>query len=302
MATKRPSKQKRAAQNRNQRAAREARAANAHAGPTSSSASSSGAGGARGGLLSRLRGGGGGQPSTRARGAALRPDVPPGFRAALSAVLAAAAALVLVTLVLRYPVDARDDLYSPETLVADWSVSAMRALADQPDADPGAIADSIDDWTPGAGDATVMEALWPYSLATVLPLIGAGLGFQAVRKRSPSKTVNRALYATLFGAVLTQGLLLLFIPVVLAMGVAMFQVRKAEVLARASGDDGVIDVEALDDDELDESERDESDVTLDDDTDLEPVDEDDVIDVDTIDLDAPARDDDVDPPAGAPRA
>ncbi len=290
MATKRPSKQKRAAQNRNERAARAARTANAQAAAKESPTTRSRGGG---GMFARLRSGGGGQTTTRARGAALRPDVPPGFRAALSAVLAAGAALVLCTFVLRYPVDARDDLYTPESLVADWSLSAMRALDDQPDADAATVADSIDDWAPGAGDATVMQALWPYSLATLLPIVGAGLGFQAVRKRSPSKTVNRALYATLFGAVLTQGLLLLFIPVVIAMGVAMFQVRKAETIARATGDDGVIDVEAIEEEDADVA----------DDAD----DEYDVIDVDTVDAaevgDLDAADvDDVVPPDDSSRA
>lgn len=274
MATKRPSKDKRAAHNRSQRAARAARTENANAPATTTPSSPSGAGSlGGGGLFGRRRGagagGGGGQASARARGAALRPDVPPGFRAALSAVFAAAAALILCVFVLRYPVDARDELYISETLVADWSVSVMRALAELPEADPATVAESVEDWTPGSGNATVMVALWPYSLASVLPLFGAGLGFLAVRKRSPSKVVNRALYATLFAAVLTQGLLLLFLPVVLAMGVAMFQVRKAEMVARASGvDDGVIDADAVD-----------------------------------LDLDAEAeRDDDVDPPTGSPKA
>lgn len=252
MSPKQPSKQKRAAQNRNQRAARVARAANANAIPqlartgTATSAASGG-----GSLLSRLRRGGSGSGgSARARGASLRPDQPPGYRAALSAVLAAAAALVVCTVALRYPVDARGDLYTSETRAADWSVSALRAAADQPDATAAEVADSIDEWAPGHGNETVVKALWPFSLSILLPLIGAGLGFHAVRKRSSSKVVNRALYATLFGAVLTQSLLMLFLPVVLAMGVAMFQVRKAETIAAASGsptraDPGVIDVDAV---------------------------------------------------------
>ena len=113
-------------------------------------------------------------------------------------------------------------------------------------------------WTPDRDDKTVLAALWPWSVATVLPLIGAGITFWAVRRRSSSKVLNRALYATLFGAVLTQGLLLLFIPVVLAVGVAMFQVRKAEAQGLATGaGDGVIDVDSEEvappegDDELD---------------------------------------------------
>lgn len=252
MASKRqPSKQKRAAQNRNERAARAARAANAQVAAGAGSATGSGAAtpGQGGSLLSRLRGGGATGSSGRGvakvadarnRGAALRPDQVPGYRAALSAVLAAAAAVLLCIFALRYPVDAQGDLYNRETLVADWAITALDAAREQPDATPKELARSIDDWAPGRGQQTVIKALWPLSLAIFLPLIGAALGFHAVRRRASSKVVNRALYASLFGAVLTQGLLLLFLPVVIAMGVAMFQVRKAETIAAASG--GVVEV------------------------------------------------------------
>lgn len=258
MATKRqPSKQKRAAQNRNERAARAARAANANAvaRATTTPASS----GSSGSLLSRLRGGGStssartGATSARTRGAALRPEQPPGYRAALSALLAAVAAVLLCTFALRQPVDAQGDPYTAATRAADFSITAVQAAGEQPDARAAEVADSIKDWSPGAKSATVVQALWPFSLAILLPLVGAGLGFNAVRKRATSKVVNRALYATLFGAVLAQGLLILFLPVVLAMGVAMFQVRKAEMIAAASaGPEGVIDVDDLDVDDEDE--------------------------------------------------
>lgn len=247
MSPKQPSKQKRAAQNRAQRAAREARKAAART-PTGSGAS---AGGARrsGGLLSRLRGGSGGSTQTAASSgrrptlAEARAMQPPGYRAALSAVFAAVAAIVLCSFLLRYPVDGQGDLYTSETLAADWVTTALDAAQADPALDAAALADSIEEWTPDRADKTVVAALWPWSIAIVLPLIGAGIAFWAVRRRSPSKVLNRALYATLFGAVLTQGLLLLFIPVVLAVGVAMFQVRKAEAQAlAASAGEGVIDV------------------------------------------------------------
>lgn len=262
MSPKQPSKQKRAAQNRNQRTAREARAANANPAPAprASGATAGGASSAGGGsLLSRLRGGGSARTvakgtTTRPTAAELRGQQPPGYRAALSAVFAAAAAIVLCVFALRYPVDSHGELYTKEHLVADWSLTAAHATADEPDATPEAIADSIDDWTPGRDKETVIKALWPYSLAIVLPLGGAVLAFQAVRKRSSSKAVNRSLYATLFGAVLTQGLLLLFLPVVLGVGVAMFQVRKAESLAAAAArpPDDTIDVAADDVIDVDE--------------------------------------------------
>jgi hypothetical protein len=264
MASKRqPSKQKRAAQNRNQRAALAARAARAQAGPATPSTAPGSAG--SGSLLSRLRGGGSSASAAKS-GAGRRPSLkearalqPPGFRAALSAVLAAVAALLLCTFALRYPVDASGDLYTSEKVVADWSATALRAAGEQPDATAAQVVDSIDDWNPGRSKDTVIKALWPFSLAILLPLAGAGLAFWAVRRRSSSKIVNRALYATLFGAVLTQGLLLLFLPVVLGVGVAMFQVRKAEAVAAAraaaTADAGgdVIDVESVEGD-LDEAE------------------------------------------------
>jgi hypothetical protein len=273
MSPKQPSKDKRAAQNRNQRAARAARAANANAAPARRSPSTPATGG--GSLLSRLRGGGASRPAARNAGtrptaAQLRAQQPPGYRAALSGVFAAAAAVLLCTFALRYPVDAQGELYTKEHLAADWSMTALRAAADAPDATPAEIAGSIEDWNPGRSRETVIQALWPFSLAILLPLAGAGIALQAVRKRASSKAVNRALYATLFGAVLTQGLLLLFLPVVLAVGVAMFQVRKAEAQAAASAAEGVIDVDEVDEVDdaggvLDVDEVDDADTVVEDD-------------------------------------
>lgn len=172
--------------------------------------------------------------------------------------LAAAAALVLCVVALRYPVDARGDVYTRETLTADWSMTGLRAVAEQPGVAAGEVATKIETWAPGRSKDTVAKALWPFSIALVFPLVGAGLGFQAVRKRSSSKVVNRALYATLFGAVLTQGLLLLFLPVVLAMGVAMFQVRKAETIAAATGAPGVIEVDEVEAAVVEDDDEDDS--------------------------------------------
>lgn len=257
MSPKQPSKQKRAAQNRNERAARAARTANAKAAARADRLAAGGASVAKGSLLSRLRGGAStGGPSTRSRGAALRATQPPGYRAALSALLAAGAAVLVTTIALRYPVDAQGDIYTGPTITADWAMTALRAAAASPEADAAELAKSIEVWTPGLSKEVVAKALWPFSLATLLPVVGAGLGFQAVRRRSPSKVVNRALYATLFGAILTQGLLLLFLPVVLAMGVSMFQVRRAEAMAAAqsrgeasSRQEDVIEVAEVDEDE-----------------------------------------------------
>lgn len=268
MSPKQPGKQKRAAQNRSRRAEREARAANAARSgtePVASGSSPAGAGASAGGakgLLGRLRTGGTGtSPSRTAKsrgggGAAGRPRLsmaearalqPPGLRAALSGVFAALAAIAICLFILPSPVDADGDPYTGPTLVADWTATAVDAVVAQPAASADDVVAAIDDWAPGREETSVAAALWPWSLTMALPLGGALLAFWAVRARKPSKIVNRALYATLLGSVLTQGLLLLFLPVVLAVGVAMFQVRKAETAAAA---DGVIDVEPVDDEDL----------------------------------------------------
>lgn len=183
---------------------------------------------------------------------------PPGYRAAMSAVFAAAAAIILCAFMLRYPVDGQGHLYTGDTLVADWVLTAIRAAQDQPGLDAAALSEAIEVWTPERSDETVLTALWPWSAAIALPAIGAGITFWAVRRRSSSRILNRALYATLFGAVLTQGLMLLFIPVVLAVGVAMFQVRKAEaqaMMAARGDDDDVIDVDGEELDAVDEGDE-----------------------------------------------
>ena len=77
--------------------------------------------------------------------------------------------------------------------------------------------------------AAVHRLPFPASLAMVLPVIGAYLAFRAVQQRRGAKIVNRAMYATLFGAVHHRSALLqFFLPTVIAVGVAGFQVRKAE--------------------------------------------------------------------------
>ena len=279
MSPKPPSKQKRAAQNRARRAAHAARIANAQAAATSSGRSETSSGQRGGGsllgrVLGRSGGGSGGRLATaRADGAARRGDQPVGYRAALSALLAAVAAAIVCAVALRYPVDAEGELYTREHLVADWSLTALDAAADDPGGDVSEIAGSIDEWAPGRAQETVAKALWPFSLAIVLPIVGSGLGFHAVRRRAASKVVNRALYATLFGAVLTQGLLLLFLPTVIAMGVAMFQVRKAETIAAAEAA-GPEDATDVDDDDLDDDDLDDDDLDGDDDLDDDDLDDD----------------------------
>ena len=126
---------------------------------------------------------------------------------------------------------------------------------------PSEVVDAVEDWTPN-GEEPYGKAYFPLSLGLVLPVIGAGLAFRAVSKRSPAKVVNRTMYVTLFGTLLNAQLLFVFLPTVVGIGIAAFQVRKAELrrgrrgrgcrrTSRLDGaDDDIIEVEeAIDEEE-----------------------------------------------------
>lgn len=262
MATKRqPSKQRRQSMNQRQRAAIEARRSNAATsaapegapGPAGSGATRRSAGG--GSVLSRLRG-----ASATGRGRRTGQPAsaqPAGHRAALSALLAAIAAAVIGLTTIQVDVDrAGDPLTTAGAVVGDWARSALDAAVAAPDADAGEVAESIDTW--GADrQERYGQAYWPASLGVLLPIIGTALAFRAVVRRAGAKVLNRTMYVTLFGTLLAAGLLLLFLPAVVGVAVAAFQVRKAEVTAaRAAaadapqpGADEVIDVEEVVDEE-----------------------------------------------------
>jgi hypothetical protein len=204
-----------------------------------------------GGLFGRFGGrssGGGG--SFRATAAAGRAAQPVGYRAGLSALLMAAAGVVFC-FTFTVPVDADDEPLTRESLTGIWAGSALDAAAADPDATPAELAEGIEEWTPGRGDTPIAVALWPFSLTLALPVIGAAIGFRAIARRSPSRIVSRALFATLFGSLLSQ-IPIFFLPSVVALGVAVFQIRKYETTAARAGlagdvdDDDVIDVEADD--------------------------------------------------------
>lgn len=181
---------------------------------------------------------------------------PPGYRAAMSALIAAVAVVILSFFVLKTPVDRDGDLYSSYTLLADWTTSAIDAATADPSLDAAGIAEAVEEWTPGRDEKSMAVALMPWSLAIFLPVIGAGIAFWAVRRRAGSRVVNRALYATLFGAILSMNFMILFIPVLLGIGIAMFQIRKAEMaeamVNRPAGGDDVIDLDEVDAEELGE--------------------------------------------------
>ena len=103
-------------------------------------------------------------------------------------------------------------------------------MQENPDATAEQVVDGVEDWTPN-GEEPYGKAYFPLSLGLVLPVIGAGLAFRAVSRRAPAKVVNRAMYVTLFGTLLNAQLLFVFLPTVVGIGIAAFQVRKAEVAA-----------------------------------------------------------------------
>jgi hypothetical protein len=278
MSTKRqPSKQRRQTLNQRQRAALEARRSNAAAGrvpdgKVGAATGSSGAGAGRS-LLSRLRGASTAGRAVRTGGAPTSTSgLPVGHRAAMSAMLAAAAAAAVGSFFIRLPIDRSGEaIGTPAAMVAEWSLSALEEVRGDPSASAEDTAGAIDDWTPG-GEEPYAQAAWPLSLGVLLPVVGAGLAFRAVSKRAPAKVVNRTMYVTLFGTLLAAQLLILFLPAVVGVAIAAFQVRKAEVAAQvaastddAAADDGadadeVIEVEeAVEDDAFLEAEAEATD-------------------------------------------
>lgn len=290
MSTKRqPSKQRRQTQNQKQRAALEARRAAAAAGKAPAGKVGGAASSSKGGsVLSRFRSAGpsssssapassssssgGGSALSRLRGASatgrsLRTsrsggELPVGHRAAMSALFAAIAAAVVGSMLFKVPVDRGGEaIVTRGALVAEWVHTAADAVANDPEATPDEIADSIDDWLP-SDSKPYLQAFWPISAGVLLPVLGTALGFRAVSRRSPAKVVNRTMYVTLFGSLLASQLLLIFLPAVISLAVAAFQVRKAEVTANReavsdddAGDDEVIEVDEIDEvDELEDAE------------------------------------------------
>lgn len=152
----------------------------------------------------------------------------------MSALLAAAAAAVVGSFMIRLPIDrGGEPISTPGALAAEWSLSAYEQAEAEPSASADDVAAAVDDWTPG-GEEPYAQALWPLSLGVLLPVAGAGLAFRAVSKRAPAKVVNRTMYVTLFGTLLAAQLLILFLPAVVGVAIAAFQVRKAEVAAQAA--------------------------------------------------------------------
>lgn len=173
----------------------------------------------------------------------------------MSALLAAAAAAVVGSFMIRLPIDrAGEPISTRGALAAEWSLSALAEAEDDPSADAEEVADAVSDWTPG-GEEPYAQALWPLSLGVLLPVAGAGLAFRAVSKRAPAKVVNRTMYVTLFGTLLAAQLLILFLPAVVGVAIAAFQVRKAEVAAQVAAAGDAADADPVHDDDVIEVEE-----------------------------------------------
>jgi hypothetical protein len=117
------------------------------------------------------------------------------------------------------------------------------------------------EWATGRSTERLIQAFWPFSAAVVLPLLGAYLTFQSVRRRRSARMVTRSMYATLLGAFITMSLFIFFLPAVIAVTIASYQVRKAENLALAEAradeagdgpDSDVIEADVIDADVVDD--------------------------------------------------
>ena len=104
-------------------------------------------------MFSRLRG-------ASATGRAIRTErlpngTPVGYRAALSALLAAVAAAVVGAMLIKYPVDDKGDAIATNgALVAEWSQSALDEVQQNPDATAEGVVDAVDDWMPNGEKPT----------------------------------------------------------------------------------------------------------------------------------------------------
>jgi hypothetical protein len=175
---------------------------------------------------------------------------PPGYRAAFTGLLAAFAAVLLCVLNATH-VDSHGKLYTTDRLVGQWALPALAAARRAPGSTPAALVAAVHEWAPGRGSERLVQAYWPTSLAMVLPVLGVYLVFRAVKGRRSARVVTRAMYATLLGAFLTLTFFTFFLPAVIAVTVASYQVRKAETAAlqaaAAGGANGVIEASVVDD-------------------------------------------------------
>ena len=237
------SKQRRAARNRASREALAARRTNAVTGATTAPTASASSG--RPATSSSAPAGSGDAPAApRSYLPGLRGDRRPGDRAVLAA-LALAVVSAIAVLFLRVPVDDRGEPLP--TQFRGVAKLAREAVTGEPLAD---------------NTKTLLDASGPGVLPFILlPIAVAAFAVWANRRPDRSRMLTFALLAMAGAVILSSGIGMLFLPSLVMLGVASFQVRKADAPARAAeslsrsrrGRGGPIDAESHEvvDDEVD---------------------------------------------------
>jgi hypothetical protein len=236
------SKQRRAARNRASREALAARRTNAVTGATTASTVPASSG--RSATSSSTAAGSGDAPAApRSYLSGLRGDRRPGDRAVLAA-LALSVVSAIAVLFLRVPVDDRGEPLP--TQFRGVAKLAREAVTGEPLAD---------------NTKTLLDASGPGVLPFILlPIAVAAFAVWANRRPDRSRMLTFALLAMAGAVILSSGIGMLFLPSLVMLGVASFQVRKADAPARAAeslsrsrrGRGGPIDAESREvDDEVD---------------------------------------------------
>ncbi len=189
---------------------------------------------------------------------------PVGWRAALASVLMATVAFGLLVFN-QVTVDADDKAIPATELSSDYRVAKFAVVSglDEPVGEEGPSA-AVDEAKAGHDEkANAFVAYWPVSLLFPVPIIIAGLALWMIHTgRATGRNLMFCLFGMFFASILTG---VFFLPALVALGVANFQVRRAEAaglaLARADAGDGPAaggDVIEVDEAELDEAELDEA--------------------------------------------
>lgn len=177
-----------------------------------------------------------------------------GWRAALASLLMAVAAFGLLALD-TVTVDEDGKAVpavelSPLYRFAQYSLGTGLEAAFEGEAPPSDVAEAVDDLVAGPGDeeSNSLAAYWPISAIFPLPILIAGFAFWTVHRGTANgRQLMFCLFGMFFASMMTG---IFFLPALVALGFASFQVRKVEAAAalaarRAAeeGDGDVIDVD-----------------------------------------------------------
>ena len=229
------SKQRRAARNRASREALAARRTNAVTGATTGSTASASSGRSAASSSATPAGWGDAPAAPPSYLSGLRGDRRPGDRAVLVA-LALAIVSAIAVLFLRVPVDDRGEPLP--TQFRGVAKLAREAVTGEPLAD---------------NTKTLLDASGPGVLPFILlPIAVAAFAVWANRRPDRSRMLTFALLAMAGAVILSSGIGMLFLPSLVMLGVASFQVRRADAPARAAeslsrsrrGRGGTIDAES----------------------------------------------------------